>query len=135
MDGYLFLTHTESETQPITLSDDLFLIKPEENENDDDIFVLTVPNIDNNAKKLWISLWFDYAYGETLNTSHSRDDIIDKFIEQLKTDYDVDDIDTYVEYTLKKLKNNNCVVLKNHPLEPDEDLTPPVLVIKEVSVI
>ncbi len=145
MKGYLFLRHKNSKKQPIILGNNLYITKPDhfEEKPDEDGDFLAIENIPNNTSKIWISVWFDYAYGESINISNSRQSIINKSIEQLKNDYPLNsdvkqpfDMDSYVSFTLKKLEKNNCVSLKCDPLEPKEkDLLSPVLIIKEVTII
>src|SRR4029078_1140338 len=141
MEGYLFLQHTDCSDQPITLSNKLLLSKPidfDEN-NENDIYLFKIKNCPTKHK-FWISMWYDYSYGESINFADSRKEIVEKSIEQLKIDYQLNDsvkppfdMESYSDYTIEKLKNSDCVVLEHYPLEPDDDdLSPPVLIIKEV---
>ena len=144
MEGYLFLQHTQSNKQPIMLGDYIHLTKPSDFDDEfDDSGYLTIKGFDLSQLKhsLWISVWDDFAYGETINIADTREEIVAKSIEQLRTDYPLNDdveapfdMDSYVSYALKKLEKRDCFFLKHHPLEPEDDLTPPVLVIKKVMI-
>jgi len=144
MEGYLFLQHTDSNpNQPIILNDNLYLTKPKDFDDGSEYGgYLIINNIPTSASKIWVSVWFDYAYGETINIGDTRQDIIDKSIDQLKTDYQLNDdveapfdMDSYASFVLTEVKSKNCVILEHHPSDPDDDLSAPVLIIKEVNII
>lgn len=143
MNGYLYLQHCdEKHTAPFKLGDHLYIQKPDDMEHEE-TFLLTIPNIPEHASDIWVSVWMDYAYGETMNVAGTRDKIIKKSIEQLRRDYDLNDdvpakwsMDRYASDTFRTLKKRDWVVLKHYPLEPDNDgLFEPALVIKHVQIV
>ena len=141
MQGFLFLEHTYD---GVDLDDNLYLTKPSNFDDEFEDAGYLEFELDNVSvgQKLWVSVWVDHAYGETINTALTREEIVEKSIQQLRTDYRLNSdvkpkysMDAYVEHTLKWLKKGDYVTLKHHPLEPKEDLSPPELVIKEVNVV
>ena len=146
MKGYVFLQHTQSVNEPIMLGNYLYLDKPSDfdEEFEDSGYVIVKMKMSTKleeGERVWIGIWFDYAYGETINVTKTKQKIIEKSIKQLRTDYPLNgevvapfDMDSYVSYTLSQLKHSNCVSLKYHPLEPEIDLTPPVLIIKKLII-
>jgi hypothetical protein len=142
MKGYLILEHLENLDQPINMDYRLYRKKPNIAEDDEDRFCIKVKNVPMTNGKIWIGLWYDYGYGETINYANTREEIVEKSIEQLKIDYPLNDeveppfdMNSYVNYTRQALECRNCVTLQCHPLEPEEDLSGPVLLIKELTIV
>lgn len=91
---------------------------------------------------LYVSMWVDYAYGESVNNAYTIEDIVNMSINQLESDYNVNqerkEEFTYVKASKKSMMmsledGRYCLVLHEHPL--DEDYTPPVLTIQRVIVV
>lgn len=87
---------------------------------------------------IWVSVWSD---SEIVNIASTREEIIEKSVQQLKLDYPLDTnvkpkyrMKAHVSYILKKLRSKNYVSLKYHPEKP-KNLPAPTLVIKELNIM